>query len=126
MAAKDAATGVDGGGVAYLSEAPEDGQQGYARIRALVHARAGERPVAERLSYKIPTFFVDGKRLLHVGVWGDYLAIYPIPVSTTDSALSEELARHVEGKGTLHFRYAEEWPGDLIERVVLAHVERLG
>lgn len=118
-------TGDDAGVTRYLSTAPQPGQDGYARIRVTVHNAAGADRVRERLSYKLPTFFVDGKRLLHVGLWGEHLAIYPVPDSKSDPQLATDLEPYRKGKGTLHFRYRDEWPEGLISRLVQAHLDRL-
>lgn len=109
---------------AYLSAAPSQGQEGYALVRSAVLAQTEAERVSERLSYKMPTFFVDGKRLLHVGLWGEHLAIYPVPESASDATLIEDLAPHLKAKGTLHFPYGDPWPTELIDRVVAAHLER--
>lgn len=126
MAAKKAATGVAGEVTAYLSAAPQQGQDRYARVRSAVHAQVGEGRVGERLSYQMPTFFVDGTRLLHVGLWEEHLAIYPVPENETDATLAADLEPYRKGKGTLHFPYAQEWPAQVVGRIVAAHVARLG
>lgn len=126
MAAKKQATGVTDEVTAYLQAAPAAGQERYALVRAAVLARAGEGRVSERLSYKMPTFFVDGKVLLHVGLWDEHLAVYPVPESESDPALADDLAPHRRSKGTLHFPYADDWPAELVDRLVEAHLERLG
>lgn len=109
---------------AYLEQSPPPGQDRYALIRSAVHAQLPPSRVSERLSYKMPTFFVDAKVLLHVGLWEEHLAIYPVPESGTDAALTEDLEPYRKGKGTLHFRYADDWPVELINRIVAAHIAR--
>src|SRR5690606_5610237 len=111
---------------AYLQQAPTDGQERYALVRSAILRHVGAERVGERLSYRMPSFFVDGRVLLHVGLWADHLAIYPVPEPTTDATLADDLEPYRKSKGTLHFRYADDWPADLVERVVVAHLERLG
>lgn len=117
-------SGIDDEVTAYLTDAAPEGRAGYERIRAIVRAQAGTDRVSERLSYKMPTFFVDGRVLLHVGLWEEHLAVYPVPDSGADPALADDLAAHRKGKGTLHFPHAQTWPAALIERLVSAHLER--
>lgn len=124
--AKNHATGIAEEVTAYLSAAPAEGRERYALVRSAVHAQAGAVRVSERMSYKMPTFFVNGKVLLHVGLWDEHLAIYPVPDSTTDATLAEDLEPQRKGKGTLHFPYADDWPTQLVERVIAAHLARLG
>lgn len=93
-------------------------------MRGIVARLAPEHE--ERLSYGLPTIFVGGKRVVHLAGWAGHLAMYPIPESpVADPTLRDDLAAHVEGKGTLHFRYADGLPLDLIERVIRAHLARV-
>ena len=110
---------------AYLQQAPAQGAERYALVRSAVLRQVSEDRVGERLSYTMPSFFVDGRVLLHVGLWDEHLAIYPVPESATDAALDNDLAPYRKGKGTLHFRYEDEWPAELIDRIVAAHLERM-
>jgi uncharacterized protein YdhG (YjbR/CyaY superfamily) len=125
MAAKKQVTGIAEETTAYLQEAPAEGRERYALVRAAVLRQVREGRVGERLSYKMPSFFVDGRVLLHVGLWADHLAIYPVPESTTDPGLDADLEPYRRSKGTLHFRYADTWPADIVERIVAAHLARL-
>ncbi len=106
----------------YLRAAPPAGQAAFADVRAIVRAVAPD--AQERMSYGIPTFFVGGKRLVHVGLWKDHLALYPIP--SGDDAFAAEIGPFVKGKGTLHFPYAGPSVTDVIARVVGGHFTRLG
>lgn len=126
MAAKKPVTGVDEAVVAYLSDASEQAQDRYAQVRQIVHAQSEGREVGEVISYRMPTFYLGGKRLLYVGLWDEHLALYPVPDSEADPRLVEDLEPYRKGKGTLHFRYRDVWPGELIARFVAAHVERIG
>lgn len=58
-------------------------------------------------------------------MWADHLAIYPVPESAADAALADDLEPHRKSKGTLHFAYGDEWPADLVARLVAAHLDRL-
>lgn len=126
MAAKKHVSGIAEETTAYLQQAPADGRERYALVRSAVLRQVDEGRVGERLSYKMPSFFVDGRVLLHVGLWGDHLAIYPVPESATDAAFEDDLEPYRKSKGTLHFRYADTWPADLVDRIVAAHLARLG
>lgn len=124
--AKKQVTGIAEETTAYLQQAPAEGTHGYALVRSAVLRQVSEDRVGERLSYRMPTFFVDGRVLLHVGLWADHLAIYPVPESTKDAGLAADLGPYRKSKGTLHFPYAEPWPPELVDRVIAAHLERIG
>lgn len=101
----------------YLEAAPAEGRTAYARLREVVLAHAPEAEV--RFSYGIPTFFVGGRRLLHTATWQDHLAVYPPPPGV-------DVGSHLHGKGTIRLPYADPWPADLVEQVVVGHLHRIG
>ena len=123
--AKKQVSGIAEETTAYLQQAPAVGRERYALVRDAVLRQVSAERVGERLSYKMPSFFVDGRVLLHVGLWADHLAIYPVPESVNDAALDDDLEPYRKSKGTLHFRYADDWPADLVDRIVAAHLARL-
>jgi uncharacterized protein YdhG (YjbR/CyaY superfamily) len=123
--AKKQVSGIAAETTAYLQQAPTPGRERYALVRSAVLRQVSEDRVGERLSYSMPSFFVDGRVLLHVGLWADHLAIYPVPESTTDAALEAALEPYRKSKGTLHVPYADAWPADLVDRIVAAHLARL-
>lgn len=101
----------------YLEATSDDGRAAYARVEQVVRAHAPD--AEERISYGIPTFFVGGKRLLHAATWEDHLAIYPPPPGL-------DVGDHLHGKGTIRFPYAQEWPAELVEAIVVGHLKRIG
>lgn len=124
--AKKQVSGIAEETTAYLQQAPAPRRERYALVRAAVLRQVSADRVGERQSYRMPSFFVDGRVLLHVGLWADHLAIYPVPESATDATLADDLEPHRKSTGTLHFPYADDWPADLVDRIVAAHLARLG
>ena len=103
----------------YLDAAPEPGRRAYLEVRQMVARHA---PTAgETLSYDMPTFVLDGRRLFHVAAWAKHLSIYPVP---DDAALARDLLPYLSGASTLKFLYRNDFPSELVERVVAAHVTR--
>ena len=111
---------VDG----YLARAPETGRDFFLAVRELVQRYA---PAAtETLSYNMPTFVVDGHRLLHASAWKEHLAIYPLPpAEDLDAEATAALETHSSGASTLKLLYREEFPTDLVDAVVRAHLARV-
>ena len=108
----------------YLETAPERGREFFLALRDLVlqHAPAA----TETLSYNMPTFVVDGSRLLHASAWKEHLAIYPLPpAEDLDAEATAALEAHSSGASTLKLLYKEEFPTDLVDAVVRAHVARV-
>ena len=111
---------VDG----YLASAPETGRAFFLGVRELVHRHAPE--ATETLSYTMPTFIVDGKRLMHVSAWKEHLAIYPLPpAEDLEADAVAALEAHSSGASTLKLLYREEFPTLLVDAVVRAHLARL-
>jgi uncharacterized protein YdhG (YjbR/CyaY superfamily) len=76
-----------------------------------------ELPSAEeRISYRIPTFFVAGRRVVHIAAWKEHLAMYPAPAGLP--GLEAELDRHRSGRGTLKFPLPRPLPVELIRAAV--------
>jgi len=108
----------------YLESAPETGRDFYRAVRDLVLQHAPG--ASTTLSYNMPTFVVDGHRLLHASAWKEHLAIYPLPPAEhLDPAATAALDAHSSGASTLKLPYREAFPADLVDAVVRAHVARL-
>ena len=108
----------------YLETAPAAGREFFLRLRELV--RRAAPGATESLSYNMPTFLVDGDRLLHASAWKEHLSIYPLPpAEDLDPAAAEDLAQHSSGASTLKLPYGQEFPTDLVDAVVRAHVARV-
>ncbi len=108
----------------YLETAPETGRVYYLALRDLVLQHAPG--ATETLSYTMPTFVVDGHRLLHASAWKEHLAIYPPPpAQDLDAETTAALDAHSSGASTLKLLYREEWPAALVDAVVRAHVARV-
>jgi uncharacterized protein YdhG (YjbR/CyaY superfamily) len=111
---------VDG----YLETVPETGRAFFLAIREMVLRHAPG--ATETLSYNMPTFVVDGHRLLHASAWKEHLAIYPLPpAQDLDAQATASLEAHSSGASTLKLPYREEFPTDLVDAVVRAHVARV-
>lgn len=107
----------------YLETAPETGRTYYLALRDLVAQHAPG--ATETLSYNMPTFLVDGRRLLHASAWKEHLAIYPLPpAQDLDAETAAALEAHSSGASTLKLLYREAWPAALVDAVVRAHVAR--
>jgi uncharacterized protein YdhG (YjbR/CyaY superfamily) len=108
----------------YLQTAPETGRAFFQGVRELVLRHAPD--ATETLSYNMPTFLVDGHRLLHASAWKEHLAIYPLPpAEDLDAEAVAALEAHSSGASTLKLLYREEFPTLLVDAVVRAHLARL-
>ena len=108
----------------YVDSLTDAGRTAYLAVRAVVLRQA---PTAtETLSYSMPTFLVDGSRLMHVSAWKEHLSIYPLPPADDLAPRARAaLEVHSSGASTLKLPYAEPFPTDLVDAVVRAHLARL-
>lgn len=111
-AAADAPRTID----EYIASSPAEVQPVLEAIRATVRRAA---PTAEeRISYRIPAFFLDGA-LVYFAAFKGHIGFYP-PVR--DAVLRPLLERYAGPKGNLRFPLSEPVPLALVTRLVEARV----
>ena len=75
----------------------------------------------ERMSYRMPTFFLDGV-IVHIGAFKSHIGLFP-PVQG-DAKLMAAVAPYAGPKGNLRFPLDRPIPYVLIARIVKARVRR--
>lgn len=95
-------------------------------VRPLLEAiRATIRKVIpkaeERISYKMPAFFLDGA-VVYYAAFKHHIGLYP-PVS--DESLQPLLAKYAGPKGNLKFPLSEPIPHALIGKIVKARLREM-
>jgi uncharacterized protein YdhG (YjbR/CyaY superfamily) len=98
----------------YIDTFPEEVQTILKRVRRTIKAAAPE--AAEKISYGIPTFTLNGKYLIYFAGWKQHISLYPIPAG--DDAFHQEIAKYISGKGTLKFPIDKPMPLKLITKIV--------
>lgn len=101
----------------YIASAPEAVRPVLEAVLATVRQAAPD--AEERISYKMPAFFLDGA-LVYFAAFKKHIGFYP-PVQ--DESLKPLLARYAGPKGNLQFPLAEPMPHALIARIVEARIE---
>jgi uncharacterized protein YdhG (YjbR/CyaY superfamily) len=100
----------------YIAAFPQDVQ---ARLQGVRHAIAKAAPQAEEgISYRIPTFKVNGRPLIYFAGFKTHIGLYP--VHADGAGFSVAMARYASGKATLKFPLDQPLPLHLIARVVKA------
>ncbi len=101
----------------YIASAPSEVQPILRRIRLTVRKAA---PLAEeRISYRMPAFFLDGV-LIYFAAFKKHIGLFP-PVR--DKTLRTLLLKYSGPKGNLRFPLSEPVPYKLITRIVKARVK---
>ena len=103
----------------YVAARPPEVRAILEKIRATVLAAA---PGAEeRMSYRMPTFFLDGV-IVHIGAFKNHIGLFP-PVQG-DAKLMAAVAPFAGPKGNLRFPLDRPMPYVLIARIVKARVRQ--
>ena len=97
----------------YIASYPPEVRARLAKVRATIrrHAPGAE----ERMSYGIPTFFLDGN-LVHFAAFARHIGLYPGPSGI--AAFQDALSRYKSAKGSVQFPHDEPLPLDLIADIV--------
>lgn len=98
----------------YIATFPGDTQILLQEVRSTIKAAAPR--AQEKISYGIPTFTLNGKKLIYFAGWKNHISLYPIP--TGDDAFNEKISPYIAGKGTVKFPIAEPIPFKLIKQMV--------
>ena len=98
----------------YIASQPDAVQRILERVRGAI--RKAVPRAEEAISYKMPTYTLDGQRLLHVAVWRQHYSIYAATEQVL-AAFRHELAPYEIDKGTIRFPLSEPVPVNLIGRI---------
>lgn len=105
---------------AYLARFAGEQRATLDRVRALI--RATVPAASESISYQIPAYRLNGKRMLYFAGWTKHFSLYPlgarIPVE-----LASELAGYHTAKGTVQIPWTRAFPEDLLLRIIRIRAE---
>ena len=107
---------------AYIAAQPESGQAALRRVRAAL--RKALPKAEEGISYNMPTYTVNGARVLHFAGWKQHYSLYAAS-SAIVAAFGVELARYKIQKGTISFPLSEPVPEKLIERIAKSRAKEM-
>jgi uncharacterized protein YdhG (YjbR/CyaY superfamily) len=103
----------------YIAAFPPDVQSILKRIRLTVRKAAPQ--AEEKISYRIPAFFMGGV-LIYFAAFKNHIGVYP-PVRG-DEKLTEAIAPYRGEKGNLKFPLDEPIPYALVSRIVKLRVKQ--
>jgi len=106
---------------AYIEGFPEDVQRILREIRQIVRAAAPE--AEETIGYRMPTFKLKGKNLVHFAAYERHIGFYPTPSGIT--AFEEALAPYKRAKGSVQFPLDRPMPYELIRKMVRFRVQEV-
>lgn len=98
----------------YIAAHPLPVQRILERVRATIRKAV---PAAEEvISYNMPTYKLNGKRLLYFSVWKNHYALYAATKQVV-AAFHRELAPYKIEKGTIRFPLSDPVPAKLIASI---------
>ncbi len=103
----------------YLARFPERQRKVLQALRETIRAAAPE--ATETISYRVPTFRVGRRNLVHYAGFTDHCSFFPGSAATTDT-FAEELGPYRTGRGTIHFTVEAPLSADLVTRIVKARL----
>jgi uncharacterized protein YdhG (YjbR/CyaY superfamily) len=98
----------------YIASHTEAVQRVLKRVRSAV--RKAVPGAEEMLSYKIPTYKLNGRPVLYFAAWKQHYSVYPSNTHLV-AAFTDELAPYEVSKGTIRFPLSEPVPVKLIESI---------
>lgn len=98
----------------YLAAQPAPVRAVLKRVREAI--RKALPRATERISYKIPTYEIDGVMVLYFAGHRRHWSIYPATPRLI-GALGKELAGRIHNKATIRFPIDEEVPARLVARI---------
>lgn len=104
----------------YIDSASPRARKALRQIRSAI--RKAAPGIGERISYRIPTFDLDGKYLLYMAAFKEHVSIYPATAGMM-AKYGARLKRHRSGAGTLRFSYDEALPLTLITKLAKLRVQ---
>lgn len=98
----------------YIATFPPNVQEILEKVRLTIREAAPE--AVETISYKMPTFKLNGTYLIYFAGYKKHIGLYPLPGE--NAAFDEELSTYKSGKGTAKFPLDRPIPYDLIAKIV--------
>jgi uncharacterized protein YdhG (YjbR/CyaY superfamily) len=105
---------------AYIKSFAPEVQEILQKIRALVKKHTPN--ATEGISYGIPTFY-QKRTFFHYAAFKNHFSLFP-PVSG-DAELLQSIKPYANKKNNLLFKYKNDIPYDLIEKVIINHIAQL-
>jgi uncharacterized protein YdhG (YjbR/CyaY superfamily) len=106
----------------YIAATPPVARKALKQLRAAIKKSAPG--ITERISYRIPTFDLDGRRLLYIAAFKEHVGVYPVTPAMT-ARYGKAIAKFRHGKGTLRFSLDERIPIGLITKLAKVRVQEL-
>lgn len=106
----------------YIAAQPASVQRALHLVRKSI--RKALPGADEVISYNMPTYKVNGARVLHFAAWKDHFSLYAASESIVRE-FKDDLRGYEIEKGTIRFPLARPVPENLIERIAKFRVKEI-
>jgi uncharacterized protein YdhG (YjbR/CyaY superfamily) len=103
----------------YIAKTPPVARRALKQLRSAIKGAAPG--ITERISYRIPTFELDGRYLLYIAAFKEHVSVYPV-TSGMLARYGKAVAPYRAGKGTLRFPLDAPIPTDLVAKLAKVRV----
>lgn len=104
----------------YIAKTPPVARRALKQLRTAIKAAAPG--ITERISYRIPTFELNGRYLLYIAAFKKHVSVYPVTTGMV-AKYGKALAPYRAGKGTLRFSLDAPIPTSLVAKLAKVRVE---
>lgn len=104
----------------YIASYPEETRTQLAGVRQAIRTVAPH--AAEKISYGMATFTVEGKPLIYYAGWKNHVGLYPVP--TGNQRFEEAIAPYRRAKDTVRFPVSRPVPLELIAEITKLCLKR--
>jgi uncharacterized protein YdhG (YjbR/CyaY superfamily) len=105
----------------YIESFPKNVQDILSKLRDAIRKAAPD--AVESISYNMPTYKLDGKRLVYFSAWKSHIGLYSIP--KVNAAFRKEMLPYEGEKGSLSFPLKKPIPYDLVTKIVTFRMEEI-
>jgi len=105
----------------YIGSFPENVQRILEKLRDTIRGTTPE--ALESISYDMPTFKLNGERLVYFSAWKNHIGFYSIPKG--NEAFKKELSPYAGEKGSLRFPLDKPIPYDLVKKIVMLRMREI-
>lgn len=103
----------------YIAKMPPVARRALKQLRTAIKAAAPG--ITERISYRIPTFELDGRYLLYMAAFKEHVSVYPVTTGML-ARYRKAIAPYRAGKGTLRFPLSAPIPTKLVAKLAKVRV----
>lgn len=104
---------------AYIAKMPEEVQVRLKKFRQIIRAVAPA--IEETIAYRMPTFRLNGKNLVHFAAYEKHIGFYPTPSGI--EAFKKQLSPYKHAKGSVQFPLDKTVPFNLVKAIVAFRVK---